>query len=194
MKKSKFTLLTITTILFSFALISCANESEEKESHASNYSCQQTTFTKDNGWQKSTCVDLPTQVNIKLEGLKVPTGETLTMRFFAENETKGFILKFTPAQVSAQITGGKPAITGVVDLATAKNFCIEIHDITNEKHVQVYYNTETCSGTALVDYDDDAAPAVTSRDVRYQFSKDTIDLAELHIEKEGTAHSHQILE
>ncbi|MCB1199705.1 MAG: hypothetical protein KDK41_03610 [Leptospiraceae bacterium] len=184
--------LLFSTIALVAFLGACAHDHSDGEAA---FDCKQTNFTFNGTSQSVTCPDLPTQVKIKVESLVVPNGQTFTFKPFSSADDNGYEIVFTHNSISARIFGRTATTVSTgIDFTSAKNACIEIHDITKEKHVQVYYNTETCSGTAVVDYDDDAATAPTSRAARYTGSGGTIALNELHFQKDATAHVHSLAE
>ncbi|MCS6984095.1 MAG: hypothetical protein NZM25_03065 [Leptospiraceae bacterium] len=186
MKKSLFPLLY-------FVVISCKHEHEEEK-----YSCQidGTSLHIAADFQKAPCDNLPPEgIKIKITGLTVPPGQDLRLRFYTNpnvpstnlNDAGGLELKFTDSQVGADFAQGEPATSNAH--TGANSFCIEIHDITKEKHTQIFSGDE-CQGNLTLNHSESTAPTPATRAVSYRRPDSGVIVGQIKIEKEKHGHEH----
>ena len=188
MKKFYKTLLSLWLLIF---FVACAHDHEEKK-----YSC---TIGGDGmapttTYQATSCAALPAEgVKIQVLNLTVPTGETFGLRFYTNpaedilNNAGGIQIEFTDTNVSAGFANGATPTSRNKGAATS--FCIEVHDITKEKHVQVFPG-ESCRGTTLIDLDDSTASALSNRAVAYKRTNSSVTIGSIRIKKDAHGHNH----
>ena len=174
------------------ALVSFLSYCENQDnSETTAYECKVESFTFDNADQATSCATMPTEITAKVEDLVVPAGKSYTLYLYGTDGTSGYTVTFNQSSISADLAGGATATasTATLDLSTASTFCVTVHDITVEKHILVY-SGEACSGTALVDHEDDGGTAATLRNVYYKGTDTNVTLAELHITSSSGGHTH----
>ena len=169
----------------------CENHDHSETTTAYECKIESADFTFDGTNKATTCATMPTEITAKVEDLVVPAGKSYTLYLYGTDGTSGYTVTFNQTSITADLAGGATATasTATLDLSTASSFCVTVHDITVEKHILVY-SGETCSGTKLVDHEDDGGTAATLRNVYYKGTDTNVTLTELHITSSSGGHSH----
>lgn len=144
--------MRILLLAASSALLHCSNDKDEE-----TYDCIQNSglvFDGTANYREVNCLGVPNNIQIRLSSVVVPAGGELIFRPYSSSNADGFYVGITSNAITtaaANGTSGAVTFTSSVDFTTAKNSCIEIHDVTKEKHILAYYNREDCFGSASID-------------------------------------------
>lgn len=186
----KFKLLTISTLLIAAAAFTgCANEEDEKtESTFTEVEIEGSEMTKNDSLVEVTS-SLPEEIIIKVTNLKVPSGQTLYLYPYSSDGSDGYEVFFehdgvTVKNHGAATTSSKATVTNT----TAQKYCIEIHDVNKENHIQIW-NDDHCEGTVTAEADGGSAPGGTAS-TKFQYKASSgITVDEIHISA-GGGHDH----
>ena len=177
MKIKQLTILFI----FLFGVISCANEEEENET------CGAPTLDGSLQNLSGSCLVDETE-HIRLEGVNVPSGETLTIYAFASSATDedGFKVVFRGG-ASGEIELDHPAadMSGWVrnqDLTAGNTYCVDFHNGEMPIHVLAWSQAgcDSSEGEALFNSEDDVTwnaeddPNPTGSSFNYKSSSDRV--------------------
>ena len=184
-KKMKIKQLTILLILL-FGVISCANEEEENET------CGAPTLDGSLQNLSGLCLVDETE-HIRLEGVNIPSEETLTIYAFASSATAedGFKI-ILRGGASGEIvldhpTGMDPSLTGQ-DLTAGNTYCVDLHNEETPIHVLAWSqadcdSSEELESKALFNSEDDvtwnAEDNPTGSSFNYKSSSDRVKVQKI---------------
>lgn len=183
--------ITIAAFLF----YQCKHEHDHEEKYSCSINGADLAVSGAN-FARANCENLPPEgIKVKVNNLVVPSGQIFALRFFTDpnvssaniNDTSGIEVRWDNTQLFADFAGGENFSAN--PHGGANSFCIEIHDLTKEKHVQIYSGSE-CSGTLLLNHSESTAPTPSTRGMSYRRSDNSVTVGNISLEGDKDGHQH----
>lgn len=150
--------------LLIFLYLSCSHNEEE------NFFCQKSSseISDNTNFTLLGCNPLLNEVKIEISNLSVSSGGNFTVYAYADNAASGLAVSFTHNRIDILRDGNSVANNTSVNSENANTYCLEIHDVTRETHVQVFQGG--CSSTLLFEFNAGIAFSPSTKNLGYKRS------------------------